>query len=233
MQLLQEKITETFNEKYLVESFNLNNKIILELGCGNASMTKKIAQNGFDRKIIAYEIDEIQHKKNAHENINNIDFILGKAQEIKLEDESVDMIFLFKSFHHIPKNDMYKSLIEMKRVLKKNGLIYISEPLFQGEQNHLVSLFHDEEQVRIDAFDTIQRFVENQQMKLFKEIFFQTEVFYKDFKDFETKQMNLSYNENRISKELYNKVKEAYFQYANSDESAKFLKPFRVDILQK
>ncbi len=233
MKLLEQDISQTFNEHYIVETFNLNNKVILELGCGAASMTQKIASTGFDRKVIAYEVDSIQHEKNLKLKLDNVEFVLCGAQEIQLEDASVDAIFMFKSFHHIPKELMLKALEEIERVLKPGGLAYISEPLFQGQQNELIAMFHDEEQVRIDAFEAIKSFVEQDKIKLFKEMFFYQESSYKNYEDFKNKQMNLSYNDDNISKTLEEEIKEKYLSFANKDESAYFLKPFRVDILQK
>ncbi len=236
MKLLEKNITQTINESYLIETLNLNNKKILELGCGNANMTKMIAQNGFDRQIIACEVDEIQHEKNLKEKIDNIEFILAGAEDIPLEDNSIDFVFMFKSFHHIPKNMMQKALSEIKRVLKPNGIAYISEPLFQGEQNELIRLFHDEEQVRINAFEAIKEAVEKEEFKLFQEIFFQSEVTYESFEDFENKMMNVTYNDNNIDETLRKKVEEKYKSFGVkkcSNEKLTFLKPFRVDILQK
>jgi len=236
LKLLEKNITQTINESYLIETLNLNNKKILELGCGNANMTKMIAQNGFDRQIIACEVDEIQHEKNLKEEIENIEFILAGAEDIPLEDCSIDFVFMFKSFHHVPKNMMQKALSEIKRVLKPNGIAYISEPLFQGEQNELIRLFHDEEQVRIDAFEAIKEAVEKEEFKLFQEVFFQSEVTYESFEDFENKMMNVTYNDNNIDETLRKKVEEKYKSFGTkkcSDEKLTFLKPFRVDILQK
>lgn len=233
MKLLEQDISQTFNEHYIVETFNLNNKVILELGCGAASMTQKIASTGFDRKVIAYEVDSIQHEKNIKLKLDNVEFVLCGAQDIQLEDASVDAIFMFKSFHHIPKELMTTALEEVNRVLKPGGLAYISEPLFQGQQNELIAMFHDEEQVRIEAFEAIKDFVEQDKIKLFKEMFFYQESSYKNFADFKNKHMNLSYNDDNISKTLEGEIKEKYLSFSNKDESAYFLKPFRVDILQK
>jgi len=127
---------------------------------------------------------------------------------------------------------MKKALAEIKRVLKSNALAYISEPLFKGEQNELITMFHDEEQVRIDAFEHIKEVVENEEFKLFRELFFQTEVKYKDFEDFKIKQMNLSYNDNNITNDLEEKIKNKFNNY-NNGKNVSFMKPFRVDILQK
>ncbi|RXK06085.1 SAM-dependent methyltransferase [Halarcobacter bivalviorum] len=231
LKLLENNITQTIEEIYLIETLNLNNKKILELGCGNATITKKIAENGFDRQIIACEVDKIQHEKNLKEQIKNIKFLLAGAENIPLEDNSIDFVFMFKSFHHVPKDMMNKALSEIKRVLKPNGIAYISEPLFQGEQNELIRLFHDEEQIRIDAFEAIKDAVEKEEFKLFREIFFQSEVTYKSFEDFEEKMMKATYNDNNIDETLRQKVKDKYESF--SDKEITFLKPFRVDILQK
>ncbi|WP_083657159.1 class I SAM-dependent methyltransferase [Poseidonibacter parvus] len=232
MKLIEENITQTLDEIYLIETLNLDNKTILELGCGNASMTKQLATNGSNRKIIACEVDELQHKKNLNLNIENIEFKLNSAQDIKLEDECIDMIFMFKSFHHIPYDLMKKALSEIERVLKPNGLVYISEPLFMGEQNELIAMFHDEQQVRIDAFEHIKEAVESEQFKLFREIFFQTEIVYENFEDFKNKQMNQTYNDHTITKQLEEEI-ENKFNSFNDGEQTSFMKPFRVDILQK
>lgn len=233
MKLIEDIITQTVDEHHLIETLNLNNKVILELGCGAASMTQKIALTGFDRSIIACEVDEIQHKQNLQLDIENIHFLLNGAQDIKLKDNTIDMIFMFKSFHHIPKDLMPKALSEIKRVLKPNGLVYISEPLFSGNQNKLIAMFHDEEQVRIDAFEAIKTCVNNNDLKLFKEIFFQTEITYKSFKDFKEKQMNLTFNKDTADIKLEEKIQQKYDSFSDHEGSANFLKPFRVDILQK
>ena len=232
MKLIEENITQTLDEIYLIETLNLDNKTILELGCGNATMTKQLGSNGSNRKIIACEVDEVQHEKNLKLDIENIEFKLNGAQKIDLKDESVDIIFMFKSFHHIPYDLMKEALKEIKRVLKPNGLVYISEPLFKGHQNELIAMFHDEQQVRIDAFEHIKEAVESEQFKLFREIFFQTEVIYENFEDFKAKQMNLTYNDNNITNELENKIKDKFNSFNNGKQTS-FMKPFRVDILQK
>lgn len=232
MKYIEENINQELNEEFLVETLNLNNKNILELGCGDASKTKAIASNGFDRSVTACEVDELQHEKNLKLNIKNIDFILCAAQNLPFEDNSFDIVFLFKSFHHIPIAFMTKALKEIKRVLKPNGLVYISEPLYSGELNEIISLFHDERIVRKEAFDAIKESIDNQEFKLFKEIFFYSIVTYKDFEDFKSKMMYVTYNKNDISPELEQIVKDRFLHYSKAKEIS-FKKPFRVDILQK
>lgn len=232
MKLIEENITQTLDEEFLLETLNLNNKTILELGCGSATKTQTIASRGFDRKIIACEIDEIQHEKNLKLDIDNIEFKPFGAQKIDLDDNSIDIVLMFKSFHHIPIELMEQALKEIKRVLKPSGLAYISEPLFYGDQNKLIEMFHDEEYVRAEAFRAIKKSVDDGEFKLFKEIFFNNEISYSSFEDFQKRQMNLSYNDNNITDELVENIKLEFMKFYKDGE-AKFLKPNRVDILQK
>ena len=67
---------------------SLDNKHILELGCGSAEITHNIASSGVGRKITALEVDEIAHEKNLQiTDLPNVTFGLSGAQDIPLDDE--------------------------------------------------------------------------------------------------------------------------------------------------
>jgi SAM-dependent methyltransferase len=65
---------------------------------------------------------------------------------------------MFKSLHHVPPELMEPSMHEIRRVLKQGGLVYISEPVFAGDFNDILRLFHDEQKVNFAEFenDTIK-----------------------------------------------------------------------------
>lgn len=232
MKLIEKNIELELNEEFLIETLNLNCKKILELGCGDASKTIKIATNGFDREVIACEVDTVQHEKNIKLEIDNLKFELCGAENLPFEDSTFHNVFLFKSFHHIPLELMDKALSEIKRVLKPNGLVYISEPLFDGELNEIISIFHDEKVVREKAFEAIKKAVDDEEFKLFREVFFYSLVTYESFEDFKSKVMDVTFHDKTHSEELIKKVKNRFNQISNNQEIT-FKKPFRVDILQK
>ncbi len=211
----------------------LDNKHILELGCGSAEITRNIATSGANRKMTALEVDEIAHAKNLQiTDLPNVTFALAGAQKIPLDDDSVDVVFMFKSLHHVPIELMEPSMREIRRVLKPGGLAYISEPVFAGDFNEVLRLFHDEEIVREAAFSTVKKAVDEGLFSLVEEIFFNTPKKYESFAEFENHTINATHSQHRLDEELYDLVKQQFEQHLG-DDGAHFLMPIRVDLLQK
>jgi ubiquinone/menaquinone biosynthesis C-methylase UbiE len=233
MKLIEKNITKQCAEKEIIESIELDNKNILELGCGAASNTRVIAQTGNNRNITALEVDEIQHEKNLLINdLPNVKFVLSGAQEIPLQDSSIDVVFMFKSLHHVPYELIPKAFEEIKRVLKPNGFLYISEPIFYGQYNEVLRIFHDEQKVRQNAFSMIEKFVDNDSFSLRDEIFFNDSITFNSFEEFEDKLIKATYQDHKLDDKLYEKTKKQFALHTINGKT-KFLKPIRVDILQK
>lgn len=220
--------TDIYNQLLL-----LDNKHILELGCGSAEITRNIATSGVNRKITALEVDEIAHAKNLQiTDLPNVTFALAGAQEIPLDDDSVDVVFMFKSLHHVPIELMEPAMREIRRVLKRGGLAYISEPVFAGGFNEVLRLFHDEEKVRKAAFNTVKKVVDEGLFNLVEEIFFNTPKKYKSFAEFENHTIKATHSHHSLDEKLYALVKQRFEQHLG-DDGAHFLMPIRVDLLQK
>ncbi len=212
---------------------SLDNKHILELGCGSADITRNIATSGEDRRITALEVDEIAHEKNLQiTDLPNVTFGLSGAQEIPLDDESVDVVFMFKSLHHVPLELMEGSMHEIRRVLKPGGLLYISEPVFAGDFNEILRLFHDEQEVREAAFNTVKNAVDEGLFNLVEETFFNSPMRFESFSEFENIAIKATHSNHQLDEKLYALVKQRFEQHIG-DDGAHFLMPVRVDLLQK
>jgi ubiquinone/menaquinone biosynthesis C-methylase UbiE len=212
---------------------SLDNKHILELGCGGAEKTRDIATSGVNRRITALEVDEIAHQKNLQiSDLPNVKFVLSGAQEIPLGDESVDIVMMFKSLHHVPMELMETSLREIRRVLKPGGLAYISEPVFSGDFNEILRLFHNEQRVREAAFQTVTNAVDEGMFQLVEETFFNTPGYYRDFAEFENTIINATHSQHHLDAGLYEQVRQRFEKHMGED-GARFLTPVRVDLLQK
>lgn len=234
MKLSPKRIEKTCPEVEIFESvLSLDNKNILEIGCGDAAITRLIAKTGEARTIIATEMDTVQHETNLQiKDLSNVDFILSGCEKIPAEDNAFDIVLMFKSFHHVPPNLMKQALSEVRRVLKPNGFAYISEPIFAGAFNEILRLFHDEEKVRQAAFDTIKQGVDAHDFLLIKEIFFNTPVNFEHFEDYAKKVIGVTHTDHQLSDELYARVK-LKFEQVYTNNGGNFLIPVRVDLLQK
>lgn len=219
---------EIYNELLM-----LDGKRILELGCGTAELTRAIASEGKNRNITALEVDQRQHHKNLQiTDLPNVSFQLGGAEAIPLGDQSQDIVFMFKSLHHVAEKNLHKAMQELHRVLTPGGMAYISEPIFVGKLNDILRLFHDEQQVRQAAFNAIQRSVKAGLFTLVNEIFFNTTVSFENFADFENLLLNVTHTEHQLSDEIYNEVS-LLFEQQLTPSGAHFTTPMRVDLLRK
>jgi len=212
---------------------SLDNTHILELGCGGAYITRKIATSGLNRRITALEVDEVAHQKNLQiTDLPNVTFELSGAQKIPLANESVDIVFMFKSLHHVPMDLMEASMHEIKRVLKPGGLAYISEPVYAGDFNEILRLFHDEKIVREAAFNTIKKSVDDGVFELVEETFFYSPRRYEGFAEFENHTIKATHADHQLDEALYALVKQRFESHIG-DDGAHFLNPIRVDLLQR
>lgn len=206
---------------------------IIELGCGSAAHTRAIVEEGKPAAILACEVDTIQHEKNLTiTDLPAVTFCHGGAEAIPAEDGSTDIVMMFKSLHHVPVEHMDDALQEIRRVLRPGGLAYISEPVFAGEFNEVLRLFHDEQKVREAAFAAIQKAIDENALELVEQRFFNTPNEFDDFADFERRVIGATHTEHRLSSELLKTVREKFESYMGP-EGAHFVMPIRVDLLRR
>jgi SAM-dependent methyltransferase len=127
---------------------------------------------------------------------------------------------------------MDTALSEIARVLKPGGLAWISEPVFAGELNEIMRLFHDEKIVREAAFAAVCRAVEDGRLSLNEERFFNTRSLFDSFEQFDARMIRVTHSNHALSPELYREVQEKFAAHLTSD-GATFLNPQRVDLLQR
>jgi len=233
MQLAPAHIDAVFEEKQLIDEIMPPHARVLELGCGKAEKTRLIAQGGKAEFILALEVDEIQHAKNLQvSDLPNVRFALGGAERIPAEEASFDIVMMFKSLHHVPLAKLDRALEEIRRVLKPGGLAYLSEPIFGGDYNDIMRLFHDEERVRKAAFDAVQRAVDTKRLSLVRQVFFKTPLRIRDFAQFDRGVLNVTHTNHALSPQVREQVRKKFESYMTAD-GAFFQVPMRVDLLRK
>src|SRR5260221_8761154 len=102
-------------------------KVVLDIACGEGYGTKILSKSA--NKVFGIDIDSasIDHAKKTYGE-NNIEFICGNVKNIPLPDNSVDVVVSYETIEHIDEGTQNDFLTEIKRVLKKGGILIISTP---------------------------------------------------------------------------------------------------------
>ena len=208
---------------------------VLELGCGAAIRTQEIAEQTDVVRIVGAEVDEIAHAKNLSKVIERVEFACFGAQSIAADDASFDIVIMLKSLHHVPVELMQKSFAEIHRVLKPGGVAYISEPVFAGDFNDIIRLFHDEQAVREAAFAATQAAINAEEFELVREYFYLSPVALKSFDQFEQGVMRATHSTHILTDDLVNEVRARFESFNDGNQTApyRFETPNREDLLRK
>ena len=207
-------------------------RLIIELGCGAAQLSRQLLARYPASEVTGLEVDERQHAKNLHNSQQRLRFVQAPAQAIPFEAERFELALMLKSLHHVPLDQMHLALAEIHRVLKPEGLLYISEPVFAGAHNELMRLFHDEEQVRAAALRAVQAAVLSNAWKQESETLFEVPVHYRDLAEFEERMLGVTYADHRLDVTTWQAVSARFESHMTAD-GAHFVRPMRVNLLRK
>ena len=100
---------------------------VLEIGCGTGTISECIAEQGASITIIdisekAIEIAEEQFQDKSVK----INCVVMDAENLKFNDHTFDLVYGSGILHHL---SIEKAIVEIKRVLKKDGRAIFYEPL--------------------------------------------------------------------------------------------------------
>lgn len=235
MQIAREgELPRSSDFEQIAEWLPLEQSRLLELGCGAAFTTRRLAESFPVREIVAMEIDRIQHEKNLLiPDLPNVTFVFGGAQAIDLPPESVDAVIMLKSLHHVPVDDMDQAFGEIVRVLRPGGFAYISEPVYAGALNEILRLFNDEQRVREAAFAATERAVASGRLALEQELHIFSTTRFEGFDEFERRIIGATHSSFDIDDALYREIRDRFLPHVGPDGIAEFLQPLRIDLLRK
>ena len=127
---------------------------MVDIGCGGGALVRDLVARG--ARVTGVEISEEQLAAAVRSDRGSgARYVVGVAQRLPLADGSVDTVVFMRALHHVPPADMLDGLREASRVLRPGGVVYISEPLAEGDFFELTSLVEDEREVRAAAQRTI------------------------------------------------------------------------------
>jgi len=106
-------------------NIDLNDKVILDIGCGSGYSTELISKEFAPSRLFAFDYMPEQVELAKKRGVNSA-FFVGDATEIDLDSNTFDAAFVFGVLHHIP--GWKKAIREIARILKSDGVLLIEEP---------------------------------------------------------------------------------------------------------
>ena len=145
---------------------------VLDYGCGSGNFAKEV-KNFDPKKITAIDISEEAIKKAKQKQENNdeiINFKVDNCEKLDLESNTFDVAYGSGILHHL---SLDKSLNELNRVLKKNGVIIFAEPL---ATNPIINIYRkftpharseDEHPFKLNDIKLIESMFKNVEIKYY------------------------------------------------------------------
>jgi SAM-dependent methyltransferase len=206
---------------------------VVELGCGDAELSRRLVERGVVQSVTALEVDRRQHAANlASDPPAGLTFLAGGAEAIPLPDEQVDLVLMLKSLHHVPSEHLDRTMREIRRVLVPGGHLYVSEPVYAGELNDIVRLFHDEGAVRAAAYRAILKAADTGVLAHVGEHVFETPVSFRDYDDFLDRTVRATYNDIALPADVAQSVRQRFERHM-TPHGARFVRQMRVNVLRR
>lgn len=112
---------------------------VLDIGCAAGRDTRLLKDAGMN--VVGLDLSEklleIAKQENPH-----VKFMKADMRHLPFEDTTIQGIWANAVFHHLPKQQMFSTLKEWKRVLTPSGICYIRTKKGKGllvQQDHLSS----------------------------------------------------------------------------------------------
>lgn len=106
--------------EYLPITKNHSNVSVIDVGCGTGLISKELAERGFNAHGVDFSSEVIKIAKRL---TPKVDFRCSSIYKLPFKDETFDIVVCLGVFQTVAEPE--KALREMKRVLRKNGIIII------------------------------------------------------------------------------------------------------------
>ncbi len=137
------RVYDTLGKKYLKDSLKLTPperaefaKLIpkkgklLDVGCGGGRDAKYFVQKGFD--VTGVDLSKVMLRE-ARKQVPKAKFKEMDVLDLKFPDNTFDAVWAHAILLHLKRKDVPKALQELKRALKKDGILHVRVKHGKGE----------------------------------------------------------------------------------------------------
>ncbi|RMF59132.1 MAG: class I SAM-dependent methyltransferase [Calditrichaeota bacterium] len=130
-QMSKEFFSDAVREKAFEVAGIEKGKVAADLGAGTGFITEGLISAGL--QVIAVDQSEqmLEVMKQKFSGVEGIDYRMGDAEALPLDDQSVDYVFANMYLHHV--EEPITAIREMVRILKPGGKVVITD---LDEHNH-------------------------------------------------------------------------------------------------
>ncbi|RAV13793.1 glycosyltransferase [Paenibacillus contaminans] len=125
---LDDKQLETEHlQRYYSITELVKGKVVLDAACGEGYGAFYIAQYAKTVYGIDIDHDTIFHANQKYGKAN-LHYKQGSVEKLEIPECSIDVVISFETIEHVDESQQHTFLKEIKRVLKKDGIVIISTP---------------------------------------------------------------------------------------------------------
>ena len=144
---------------------------VLDVGCGDGEKTFHLARHVEWSVGIDPDENLIQTAKNKYSS-SNLMFQVAQAESLCFSDSSFVSVLFNESLHHVRVDKQIEALKESHRVLKPEGKLLITEPIYgSGSLGQILELYNDEKNQKQSAVKAIKSVINSEfELSVKKEI---------------------------------------------------------------
>lgn len=110
---------------FVIKQVDLKDKVVLDIASGEGYGSDLLAQHSKFVYGVDISSEAVEYSKNKYKR-ENLTYLQGSADAIPIQDKTIDVLVSFETIEHHDKH--LEMMYEIKRVLKKDGVLIISSP---------------------------------------------------------------------------------------------------------
>lgn len=118
-------VTVEHLHRYAIANDFVEGKVILDIASGEGYGSYILSKKALEVIGVDIDVESVQNAKEKYLK-DNLKFIVGNADNIPVESNSIDIVVSFETIEHHDKHE--EMFLEIKRVLKDDGILIMSSP---------------------------------------------------------------------------------------------------------